>query len=233
MAERKQPAGAEKDTDKLLRWLRKFVPWLRDFVEAVKMSPTARSAWIELTNVNLDVSAAITLCSYADREMRDAFRRNAERLARQAKAAVRAIEVAETRRPKRDAALFRSRATDLVTNLVYSEWPIAGAGPLLDTLNSIERQLGAVPPLEWLASRLRKASGARSHLRFFPLLWLREQARVRGVQLGVKRLQALAYCADPKGKREPDSSTLARYFREHTDLVNHVRASISSARRQR
>lgn len=233
MAERKQPAGGEKERDKQLQWLRKFVPWLKDFVAAVEMSPTARSAWTELANADLDLSAAITLCFYADREMRDTFRRNTERLAKQAKAAVRAIEVAETHRPKRarDPALFRSRAADLVTNLVYSEWPIAGTGPLLDTLNSIERQLGSVPPLEWLASSLRKASGTRSHLRFFPLLWLREQARFRGVKLGVKRLQALADCADPEGK--PDSSSLARYFRENTDLVNYVRASISSARRQR
>ena len=116
-----------------------------------------------------------------------------------------------------------------MANLVKSEWPTSGSGPLLGLLASIEQQLGAEPSLEWLATGLRKAGGPRSPLnRFLPLLWLREYARSCGVQLGVKRLQALAACASPDGGS--DSASLARYFRRYPRLVGYVRASVHASR---
>jgi hypothetical protein len=192
--------------------------WIQQFKTAVAGDPTASSAWSDIKNAGLEEGALLLLWGFAGGATPDftAMHRRAEDANDRLKAAIREQQTAETTTPKRahDPDLFHRRATMAHETAMRSAWPVPTAQiPTLgDELAEVEREKGGQPPLLAVRKALTKAAGKRSPLNSFYFLFLLQgYAAKYGVELGVKRLVALAYCADPDTKL--DEGTLGRYLR--------------------
>lgn len=197
--------------------------WIERFRNAVASDPTARNAWNDIENACLEETALLLLWGYAGgaRPDRAAMHRRTEDISDRIKATVREEGKAHGNAPKRahDADLFRRRAAKSRETAMQSLWPIptAETPTLADELRKVE-QTGRQPSLTAVRKALTKAAGKRSPINpLYFLLLLQGYSSANGVQLGNKRLLALAYCADPDTKL--DEGTLGRYLRSMPDSL--------------
>lgn len=202
---------------------RQFLIWAGHFQANVGVNPTARKACDELWRAGLSRITLYCLYLYSSKAQDRAWD-----VKRRIHAAIRELEAARNRAPKRarDPGLFRERAADkLAEVLAASLPPLPGdevwraLGEKITVGDVYKRLSGAADDREKLAGACRavtKLFGARSPLisPFFHLVRLREVAEERGVKLGWKRLASLAMCADPsRALCDDDYRALRRYAR--------------------
>jgi hypothetical protein len=191
--------------------------WVREFKENVAGDPTARGAWKEIEDSGLQEGALFLLWGYlwaANKGVPRMHRRTAYASGR-IKAAMRAKRIAQTRTPKsgQNPDLFRERAFESHQDALNTEWPVpsANARTVGDELALVSDIKGREIPLEAARKAMVKAAGERSPVnRFHFLFLLQGYVAEHGVTLGIKRLIALAWCADPE--RFIDEGTLGRYL---------------------
>lgn len=198
--------------------------WLSKFKREITCYPLAETAWNLLKDAGLGDAAMLLLYGYAKGAEKDvsAMNERATNAARSLKGAARAEKIAQTKAPIRshDLHQFTRRAQKARRVALRSEWwtPDGSVG----TLGSTIEVLGKEPRLDVLARGVVKAAGKRSNVSspMYFLMLLQEYAANHGVSLGLKRLNALADCAEPK--RFLDEGTLGRYLRSIPKTSKHA-----------
>lgn len=192
--------------------------WIHQFKNTVAADPTGRDVWKDIEDAGLEEATLLLLWGFAGGAAPDlaGMHRRAEDASDRLNAAIREQVTAQTATPKRahNPDLFRHRATRAHEAAMRSAWPVPTAEiPTLgNELNEVERAKGQQPSLTAVRKALTKAAGKRSPINpFYSLFLLQGYAAKYGVQIGSKRLVALAYCADPDTKL--DEGTLGRYLR--------------------
>ncbi len=197
--------------------------WIREFQAHVGKCPTACRGWEKLKSAGLEEAALFYLYGYAggaEKELQNMHQRTEDANPRM-KAAIRARKVAQTGAPKRanNPHLFSQRAADSLQDAYKAVWPAPSntVRTVGDELRLASKELGRVIPLGAARRALVRAAWKRSPVsspNFF-LFLLRGCAAQHGVRIGVKRLAALAECADPCLNRiQNPTSILARYLRD-------------------
>jgi hypothetical protein len=185
--------------------------WIERFKSDVRDNPVARNAWKQLEAAGLREGALLLLYGYAGGSAIDVKRvhKSCREADRRIKAALRATEIAKTK----PEDLFQRRATEKRAFALNSDFP-----PPSDDIQTVGDMIlaGATerePSLSVVRKSLIKSAGKRSPITscMYFLFLLQGYSRKNGVQLGYKRLLALANSADDQ--RQLDESTLARFFK--------------------
>jgi hypothetical protein len=201
--------------------------WIKEFKSEVARDRTARGAWREIGSAGLEEGALFLLWGFAGGAEPDLAKmhQRAENTSDLLKAAHREEGVAQNGRPKRahDDDLFRRRAASAREGALSSEWamPTPETSKLRDELARVKAETGRQPTLPAVRKALTKAAGKRSPVKNSHLLLLLQgYAEKFAVKLGIKRLVALASCADRNTKL--DEGRLGSYLRSATAVKDQI-----------
>ena len=206
-----QPISAEQAHE-----IESIKKWIANFKRNTDYDPTARRAWKMLVSEGLDAAALRMLRTYAKppSDFVSAAHRHVCEVDREIKALIRAGEIERQKSEVADprAGLFMDRYLRKHVDVLGVEMPFGDEGSTVS--DWVLRRVGAgqgMPDLPDLR-RTFVSLGPRGPVsdRKFWLFALRCHAETAGVRLGLKRLSALANCAD--ASYELDERTLARYF---------------------
>jgi hypothetical protein len=208
--------SAPKRTNALRSKHHDRIEWLASFHKNVEQDGTARRAWDELVRAGVEAAALRTLWTYAHppKDYVKTEQRKARRVNREIKALIRANRIAGQRLTTRDrrAGLFVDRALEKYRDVVRAEMPFANEGMSVADW-AVSRSVSGRGTPDLPKSRKAFVSlGPRSPIsdRKFWLFVLFSYAKNGGVRLGLERLTALAYSADPDSHLH--ARTLSRYL---------------------
>lgn len=184
--------------------------WKAEFRANICGSNTTRKTWQEIEQAGIAGEAVFLLFWYAKGQFAvDEFaHRNRERV-EALRTAHRAASTAEVKQGDPRETMFAKRAQEKITAAANAPWINPYNSPY-QTVFDAAAAMGN-PLLDQLPSVMAKSGEAVRRSDTMTLLrTLQLYADKHGVQLGLKRLAALAGCAN--AKREEDVKNLSRFF---------------------
>lgn len=181
--------------------------WEKRFEANVEGHRTANAAWEKIKAAGIDRGALRLLYNYSGGEDKTALLEWAKRTKTNCKAAIRAADVARKRTNDSRSRLFTKRANRRMHALLTDPWPARDRD--VSTLGDVVRRDNL--PVEQ-AGRAAMRTAGKGGVLFNPVYYLfllRGYAKQHDVVLGLKRMTALAACAEKVLQPE----TLTRYFR--------------------
>ena len=190
--------------------LERFNEWKAEFLVNIRSDPTARKTWQEIEQAGIACWAAFLLLWYAKGHFAvEEFADRNWRAVEEVRTARRAVRKAQSKKGDPREAMFVKRAQHKNTLAANAPWINPYHSPY-QTLADAAAAMGN-PSLDQLPSVMAKRgeavrrSGTMTILRTLQLY-----AGKHGVRLGLKRLVALAGCAN--GERLLNVQNLSRFF---------------------
>ena len=187
-----------------------LMKWKKEFKAHIHNDPTTQRTWQEIERAGIDCWAAFLLYWYAKGHfaVKDFADRNWKAV-EDVRTARRALRKAQSKKGNSREAMFVKRAQEKITAAVSAPWinPYNSPyGTVADTAVAMGN-----PVFDQMPSVMAKAGEAVRRSGTMTLLCtLQLYAGKHGVQLGLRRLSGLAYCANDK--RLLNVQNLSRFF---------------------
>jgi len=183
--------------------------WKKEFAANIRTNPTTRKTWQEIERAGIAGETAFLLFWYTKGGFAvDELARHNRRAVKDLRIAQRAIDTAEGKRGDPRESMFVKRAQKKITAAANSPWinPYSHCETLADAAIPMGNpSLEQLPRVMAKRGEAVRRSGTTTLLRTLQLY-----ANKHGVRLGLKRLVALAGCANIKC--EEDVQNLSRFF---------------------